>query len=469
MADKPADSPSSRAPADDSEDMHPGQEQQPATDDWREAEKDSDHASDAAPVAGAAASAGQPARTQADDASPPAQDEDAAPLVESARVGSKHAASRAVARKQSASGDKGRADDVSAESQLAEKTPTSQTKADAATDAGEEDLQPQTGQVAQGKTADEIGEGQPAAVPADPLPAASPETAASAAANGLTPNAPGETAKATDPAALPASDSSSDDPAEVRKTQRAARRSLPPAGALVLDNSQASQLELQAATPDEDGTLHASVQPGDEATAQGDLSAADNKREVVTGHAPAGPSSDAKMADPAGSRNAPAHASDAAGQQSDEGSRTDAADRARFVQRVARAFESAADRGGHVRLRLYPPELGSLRLDLTVRNGLLNARLETETESARNMLLESLPALKERLTGHQIQVERFDIEWRGQGQGGLPQRSGDADRWQPPPPGRGSRLSGGVAAASGPDVAGAARRLNPGTSFDVVI
>jgi flagellar hook-length control protein FliK len=174
------------------------------------------------------------------------------------------------------------------------------------------------------------------------------------------------------------------------------------------------------------------------------------------------------MTDPAASRSVPVRASEAVGQRSGEAASSDAADRAQFVQRVARAFESAADRGGHVRLRLYPPELGSLRLDLTVRSGVLNARMETDTESARNMLLENLPALKERLSGHHIQVERFDIEWRGQPQGGLPQRSGDPDRWQPPPA-RAARVGGAVPAGSASDAAGIARRINPGTSFDVLI
>ena len=41
----------------------------------------------------------------------------------------------------------------------------------------------------------------------------------------------------------------------------------------------------------------------------------------------------------------------------------------RFVQRVARAFQAVGDGGGSIRLRLRPPDLGSLSLELTVRNG----------------------------------------------------------------------------------------------------
>ena len=49
-------------------------------------------------------------------------------------------------------------------------------------------------------------------------------------------------------------------------------------------------------------------------------------------------------------------------------------DRVRFVQRVARAFQGVSAQGGSLRLRLSPPELGSVKLDVTVRGGVLNAR-----------------------------------------------------------------------------------------------
>jgi flagellar hook-length control protein FliK len=90
------------------------------------------------------------------------------------------------------------------------------------------------------------------------------------------------------------------------------------------------------------------------------------------------------------------------------------AERVRFVQRVARAFHSMGDEGGEVRLRLSPPELGSLRLEVSVRDGVMSARLETETASARNVLLENLPALRERLAEQNIKVERFEVDVRDQ-------------------------------------------------------
>jgi flagellar hook-length control protein FliK len=87
-------------------------------------------------------------------------------------------------------------------------------------------------------------------------------------------------------------------------------------------------------------------------------------------------------------------------------------DPARFVGRVARAFHFAQERGGTLQLRLSPPELGSLKLDLTVKEGVLNARLEAETSAARRLLLDHLPALRDRLAEQNVRVERFDVDVR---------------------------------------------------------
>lgn len=105
-------------------------------------------------------------------------------------------------------------------------------------------------------------------------------------------------------------------------------------------------------------------------------------------------------------------------QASEDQSGVSQADRVRFVQRVARAFESVGDQGGTIRLKLHPAELGSLRLEVTVRNGAMTARLEAETSAAQGMLLENLPALRERLAEQNIRVERFDVDVMGQSSGG---------------------------------------------------
>jgi flagellar hook-length control protein FliK len=93
-------------------------------------------------------------------------------------------------------------------------------------------------------------------------------------------------------------------------------------------------------------------------------------------------------------------------------------DATRFVGRVAKAVQTAQDRGGLVQLRLSPPELGSLRLELAMQNGVMTASVETETPAARQVLLDHLPALRERLAEQNIRIERFDVDVRQENSGG---------------------------------------------------
>jgi flagellar hook-length control protein FliK len=95
-------------------------------------------------------------------------------------------------------------------------------------------------------------------------------------------------------------------------------------------------------------------------------------------------------------------------------------DAARFVSRVAKAFHTAQERGGALQLRLSPPELGALRLELLVQDGVLAAKLETETPAARRVLLDHLPVLRDRLAEQNIRIERFDVDVRQEGGGHSP-------------------------------------------------
>lgn len=90
-------------------------------------------------------------------------------------------------------------------------------------------------------------------------------------------------------------------------------------------------------------------------------------------------------------------------------------DRTRFVQRVADAFRSAHRDDGHIQLRLSPPELGSLKIEIAVRHGVLTANLETETADARRVLLDNLPALRQRLADQDIRIEKFEVDIRREG------------------------------------------------------
>ncbi len=93
-------------------------------------------------------------------------------------------------------------------------------------------------------------------------------------------------------------------------------------------------------------------------------------------------------------------------------------DPSRFVSRVAKAFEAAQQQGGGpIRMRLSPPELGMLQVQIEVKEGVLTASLEAETHAARNLLLENLPALRDRLAEQKISIEKFDVDVRDEQSG----------------------------------------------------
>lgn len=86
------------------------------------------------------------------------------------------------------------------------------------------------------------------------------------------------------------------------------------------------------------------------------------------------------------------------------------ADQTRFIRRVAQAIEAAPQRGGTLRLRLHPPELGSLSLEVVTRHGSLTARIETDTHAARSLLMDHLHELRDRLDQQGVRIERFDVD-----------------------------------------------------------
>jgi flagellar hook-length control protein FliK len=146
-------------------------------------------------------------------------------------------------------------------------------------------------------------------------------------------------------------------------------------------------------------------------------------------------------------------------------------DRARFVRRVAGALRAASKSSGTVRLRLSPRELGSLRLEIAVRGGAMTARVEAETTTARNLLLDNLPALRDRLAQQDIKVKQFDVALMDRSPGGLPDQTADHTQSD-------SRSGGGHAPQLGGDGdrdtkpmpgPGTVNRPGEGTRLNVVI
>ncbi|HEX2838189.1 MAG TPA: flagellar hook-length control protein FliK [Phycisphaerales bacterium] len=66
--------------------------------------------------------------------------------------------------------------------------------------------------------------------------------------------------------------------------------------------------------------------------------------------------------------------------------------------------------GGEVTMRLRPEGLGHLRIDLKIQDAKIEATLKPQTDSARDLLTDSLPHLKSALEAQGLTVERITIE-----------------------------------------------------------
>lgn len=92
------------------------------------------------------------------------------------------------------------------------------------------------------------------------------------------------------------------------------------------------------------------------------------------------------------------------------GSRLTQYQETKLVQRVLRGMEQLANGGGQVRMRLHPPELGSLQMSLRIEGNAVFAEMHVETTTARDTLMKNLPILRERLAEQGMQVQQFDVQ-----------------------------------------------------------
>lgn len=81
----------------------------------------------------------------------------------------------------------------------------------------------------------------------------------------------------------------------------------------------------------------------------------------------------------------------------------------RLVQRVLRGFESLANGDGQVKLRLHPPQLGSMQISMKIEDAKLTAELSVQNIAASEALSANLSQLKSSLAEQGIEIERFEI------------------------------------------------------------
>lgn len=81
------------------------------------------------------------------------------------------------------------------------------------------------------------------------------------------------------------------------------------------------------------------------------------------------------------------------------------------VARVARGLQTAMQqRGGAVTLRLDPPELGSVKIQMQVHHdGQVSARFMVQNESVNDLLTHRMSQLKQALEGQGLSVDRLEV------------------------------------------------------------
>lgn len=86
------------------------------------------------------------------------------------------------------------------------------------------------------------------------------------------------------------------------------------------------------------------------------------------------------------------------------------AERVRLVQRVSRSFARLSPTGGSINLKLHPPQLGSLNVQVRLEGRTMTAKLTTESVAARDVILESLPVLRGRLAEQGFEISQFQVD-----------------------------------------------------------
>jgi flagellar hook-length control protein FliK len=84
-------------------------------------------------------------------------------------------------------------------------------------------------------------------------------------------------------------------------------------------------------------------------------------------------------------------------------------DAAQFVKRVADAIRQLEPNGGRLSVRLSPPDLGTLQIDVSVHDGVLSARIEVDHASVHQALSDNLGQLRHALAQHGIALDRVEL------------------------------------------------------------
>lgn len=105
--------------------------------------------------------------------------------------------------------------------------------------------------------------------------------------------------------------------------------------------------------------------------------------------------------------------------------------------RIARGLQNAVQqKGGAVTLRLTPPEMGMVRIQLQMQSGTVNAQFHAETESTRTLLSQQMSQLRSSLEQQGLTVDRLGVQTMNQTSGSNLHNESQSDRDGQPNDGR---------------------------------
>ncbi|NNM27760.1 MAG: hypothetical protein HKO59_17610 [Phycisphaerales bacterium] len=82
-----------------------------------------------------------------------------------------------------------------------------------------------------------------------------------------------------------------------------------------------------------------------------------------------------------------------------------------FTQRVVRGLSTVVNqRGGVMNMRLHPPELGDLRVQMSIVRGAVTAQFTASTDQANAMLQRNLTVLRVALESHGLTVDKLAVQ-----------------------------------------------------------
>jgi flagellar hook-length control protein FliK len=123
--------------------------------------------------------------------------------------------------------------------------------------------------------------------------------------------------------------------------------------------------------------------------------------ENITGHAPVAQATTATTAVPTGGAEGLAAAGPEAQPQVQD---------QQLIGRVVRGLSAMiGQRGGVLNMRLQPPELGQLRVQMTIARGVVTAQFQPATAEVQAILDRSLATLRTALESHGLAVERLSV------------------------------------------------------------